>query len=131
MNRLNKTEFAFLAFLVCSLFSNDPLIRIYLYWPKVITDNLIAITKTRLYFDPLKPRFYTVKLGFTGVYISFLISAQKHKLWVLVRTASPSFHFFGGKILNNFEKACFRNGEYLRKPWNQKREQYCTIQYCS
>ena len=29
-----------------------------------------------------------VKLGFTGVYIIFLISAQKHRLWVLVRTAS-------------------------------------------
>ena len=68
------------------------------------------ITKTRLYdFDPLKPHFYVVKLGFTGVYIIFLISAQKlgcgyslepprrggsngcskHRLWVLVRTASP------------------------------------------
>ena len=32
------------------------------------------ITKTRLYnFDPLKPQFYIVKLGFTGVYIIFLI----------------------------------------------------------
>ena len=32
------------------------------------------ITKTRLYnFDPLKPHFYIVKLGFTGVYIIFLI----------------------------------------------------------
>ena len=30
--------------------------------------------KTRLYnFDPLKPHFYIVKLGFTGVYIIFLI----------------------------------------------------------
>ena len=29
-----------------------------------------------------------VKLGFTGVYIIFLISAQKHRLWVLVGTAS-------------------------------------------
>ena len=48
------------------------------------------ITKTCLYnFDPLKPNFYIVKLGFTGVYIIFLISAQKHRLWVLVRTASP------------------------------------------
>ena len=48
-----------------------------------------CITKTRLYsFDPLKPHFYTVKRGFTGVYIIFLISAQKHRLWVLVRTAS-------------------------------------------
>ena len=38
-----------------------------------------SITKTRLYnFDPLKPHFYIVKLGFTGGYI---ISAQKHRLW--------------------------------------------------
>ena len=50
----------------------------------------LSITKTRLYnFDPLKPHFYIVKLGFTRVYTMFLISAQKHKLWVLVRTASP------------------------------------------
>ena len=42
--------------------------EIYLYF---------IITKTRLYnFDPLKPHFYTVKLGFTGVNIIFLISAQ-------------------------------------------------------
>ena len=35
------------------------------------------ITKTCLYnVDPLKPHFYIVKLGFTGVYIIFLISAQ-------------------------------------------------------
>ena len=40
-------------------------------------------------FDPLKPHFYLVKLGFTGVHIISLISAQKHRLWVLVRTASP------------------------------------------
>ena len=38
---------------------------------------VFIITKTCLYnFDPLKPHFYIVKLGFTGVYISFLISAQ-------------------------------------------------------
>ena len=40
--------------------------------------------------DPLTPHFYMVKLGFTGIYILFLIFAQKHKLWVLVRTASSS-----------------------------------------
>ena len=35
------------------------------------------ITKTYLYnFDPLKPHFYIVKLGFTGVNIIFLISVQ-------------------------------------------------------
>ena len=49
----------------------------------------VSVTKTYLYnFDPLKPHFYTVKLGFTGVYIIFPISALKHRLWVLVRTAS-------------------------------------------
>ena len=52
-------------------------------------DSDQPITKIYLHnFDPLKPHFYTVQLGFTGVYIIFLISAQKHRLWVLVRTAS-------------------------------------------
>ena len=38
---------------------------------------VVNITKTRLYdIDPLKPHFYIVKLGFTGVYIIFLMSAQ-------------------------------------------------------
>ena len=35
------------------------------------------ITKTCLYnFNPLKPHFYIVKLGFAGVHIIFLISVQ-------------------------------------------------------
>ena len=39
--------------------------------------RLHFIRKTCLYnFDPLKPHFYKVKLGFTGVYIILLISAQ-------------------------------------------------------
>ena len=46
------------------------------------------MTRTYLYdFDTHKPHFDIVKLGFTGAYIIFLISAQKHTLWVLVRTA--------------------------------------------
>ena len=41
------------------------------------SNSHFTITKTRLYiFYPLKPHFYIVKLGFTGVYIIFLISAQ-------------------------------------------------------
>ena len=36
---------------------------------------------------PITPHFYILKLGFTGVYICFLIFALKHSLWVLVRTA--------------------------------------------
>ena len=57
---------------------------------RIYLTELQFITKTFLYYtDPLKPHFYIVKLGFTGVYIIFLIFAQKHGLWVLVRTASP------------------------------------------
>ena len=47
--------------------------------PKIKELDILAffITRTRLYnFDPLKPHFYNVKLGFTGVYIIFLSSAQ-------------------------------------------------------
>ena len=66
------------------------LIEAYLKWN---IDNLSdsscstiipgSVTKTYLYnFDPLEPHLYIVKLGFTGVYIIFLISAQKHRLWV-------------------------------------------------
>ena len=51
------------------------------------TDELEkTITKSYLYnFNPLKPHFYVVKLGFTGVYIMFLISVQKHRLIVGTR----------------------------------------------
>ena len=61
-----------------------------------------SITKTYRYnFDPLKPHFYIVKLGFTGVYIIFVISAQKHRLWVLVRTASiPTIYVLSRKMKN-------------------------------
>ena len=83
--------------------------------------QLLCITKTNLYnFDPtpppppLKPHFYIVKLGFTGVYIIFLISAQKHRLWVLTlyvlsRNMKISeffilkFSVFGGEIFYIFE----------------------------
>ena len=41
---------------------------------------------------PLKPHVYPVKLGFTGVYINFHISARKNRLWVLVRTALSCTH---------------------------------------
>ena len=40
-------------------------------------ETISNITKTRLYnFDPLKPHFYIVKVGFTWLYIICLISAQ-------------------------------------------------------
>ena len=62
--------------------------NIYIYiffFAKVLTRpnfTSVYITKTCLYnVDPVKPQFYIVKLGFTAVYIIFLISAQKHRLW--------------------------------------------------
>ena len=62
------------------------------YWDILTADHMypkICITKTYLCnVDPLKPYFYIVKLGFTGVHIIFLILLKKHRLWVLVRTAS-------------------------------------------
>ena len=70
--------------------------------------------KKRLYsFDPLKPHFYIVKLGFTGVYVIFLISAQNIDEAVLTNThnlcfeqkcekyqkfLSENFHFLVGKF---------------------------------
>ena len=80
----------------------------------------VSIRQTCLtYFDPLKPHFYIVKLGFTGVSIIFSYFCSKHRLWVLVRTASPRrggsneypqskcfigiFSVFGGEIFYSFE----------------------------
>lgn len=37
-------------------------------------------------FHPSKPHVYVAGLGSTGVYIIFIISSEKHRLWVLVRT---------------------------------------------
>ena len=48
------------------------------------------ITKTYPYnFDPLKPHFlYSKTRVYRDIHYFFLISAHKHRLWVLVRTAS-------------------------------------------
>ena len=88
----------------------------------------MSITRTRLYnFDPLKPHFYIVKLGFTGVYINFLISAQNidcgyplepprpggsneyphsmfwSEIWKISEFFIWKFSFFGSKIFCIFE----------------------------
>ena len=63
---------------------------------------LSSITKTCLYnFDPLKPHFYIVKLGFTGVYIIFLISAQSmfgEEIWKISVFLSENFQFLEVKF---------------------------------
>ena len=51
--------------------------KIHSFYHRHFRRSLISIKKPCLYsFDPLKPHFYIVKLGFTGVYIIFLISVQ-------------------------------------------------------
>ena len=51
--------------------------KLHILWHLVSSLVAMGITKTRLCnFDPLKPHFYIVKLGITGVYIIFLISDQ-------------------------------------------------------
>ena len=63
------------------------------------------ITKTRLYnSDPLQPHFYIVKLGFTGVYIIFLISAQNIAEAVLTSTHNLCFEPKYGKYQNFYRK---------------------------
>ena len=117
---------------------------------------LFAITKTRLYnVDPLQPHFYIAKVGFTGVYINFLISAQKHRLWVLVRTArrggsneypqsmfwieiwkkkileffSKNFHFLAVKFSIYLNRLVFvmLNCRKFRVKWNRPKSPFRTI----
>ena len=89
---------------------------------------MFTITKLFLYnFDPLKPHFYIVKLGFTGVYIIFLISAENiycgyslepprrggsneypqslfsAEIWKNIRIFYLKIFIFGGKIFSIFE----------------------------
>ena len=64
--------------------SNEYPQHIFSWRNKIISYTFqLIITKSCLYnFDPLKPYFYLVKLGFTGIYIIvFLIFARKHRLW--------------------------------------------------
>ena len=64
-----------------SVFSKN-IVLVYCYVLRTISNasgSLQCITKRSLYnFDLLKPHFYIVKLGFTGVYIIFLFSVQNH-----------------------------------------------------
>ena len=58
---------------------NEKVAQLLFYSVFIMKTYLIVYT-----FDPFISHFYIVQLGFTGVYIIFLISAQKHRLWVLV-----------------------------------------------
>ena len=53
--------------------SNSISVFIKIYFQKLNIFQNVNITKTRLYsFDPLKPHFYMVKLGFTRYTLIFL-----------------------------------------------------------
>ena len=68
---------------------------------------------TYIILTPVKRNFYIIKLGFTGVDIIFLISAQKHRLWVLVRTAS--FYVFFRMLSENFQFSVVKFLIYLNR----------------
>ena len=78
-----------------------------------VQQNVIYITKTYLYnFDPLKPLYYSK----TGVYRGidyFLISAQKHRLWVLVRTALPTHNLCFSRNKKNIRYFLSENFQFL------------------
>ena len=62
--------------------------------------TLLVITKIYLYnFDPLKPYFYIVKLGFTGVYN--LCFKQKYEKYLIF--LSENFQILGAEVFNIFE----------------------------
>ena len=82
-------------------------------WDEFEAVYACSITKTCPYsFDPIKPHFYIVKLGFTGVYIIFLISAQNidcghsleppQKYEKYQNFFSETFHFLVFKFFNIF-----------------------------
>ena len=77
----------------------------------IFTPGALHITKTYLYnFDPLTLNFYIVKLGFTGVYIILLISAEKFLVEaVLTSTHNLSFEQKSEK----YQKFLFENFHFL------------------
>ena len=73
---------------------------------------LRIITKTCLYnFDPLKPHFYIVKLGFTWVYIIFLILLKNincgYSLEPPHRGGSNEYPQYTEAVLTSTHNLCF------------------------
>ena len=64
---------------------------------------------TCIILTPLNPAFMFCKTGVYRVYNFFLIFAPKHRLWVLIRPASPSTHNLEHKceIYQNFLSESF------------------------
>ena len=66
----------------------DPLNVMYALKYPAFENN---ITETYLYnFDPLKPHFYIVKLGFTGVTLFFLFLLRNVDCWYSLKQISEA-----------------------------------------
>ena len=94
------------------LWNSEPLVK----RRQNLSGHLASSSRKHTYIIlTLKPHFYIVKLGFTGVYIIFLISAQKHRLWYSLESPRrggsneyPQSMFFsrwGGS--NEYHNLCF------------------------
>ena len=99
----------------------------------IVQDNLHLrssyITKTYLYnFDPLKPHFYIVKLGFTGVNIIFLISAQKHRLCEAVLTSTHNLCF--EQKCENYQSFLSENFQFLEMKFSIYLNRHVFIMTC-
>ena len=100
---------------------------------------MLLSRKIYLYnFDPLKPHFYTVKLGFTGVYIIFHISVQNRwggsneypqsmfcaEIWKISQFfLSENFQFLEMKFSIYLNRRvfvmCCNNGSLYKPSWFQ------------
>ena len=75
-----------------------------------------CITKTYLYnFDPLKPHFYIVKLGLTGVYIISLISAQNIDCGYLLEPPRQKYEKYLNFLSENFQFLEIKFSIYLNR----------------
>ena len=100
-----------------------------------------SITKTYLYnVDPLKPHFYIVKVGFTGVYIIFLISAQKQgssneypqsmfraEIWKISDFLSENFQFLVVKFSIYLNRRVFIMHSLPKAPKEEMRSKKVTF----
>ena len=76
--------------------------------------NLGCIKKTRLCnFDPLRPHFYVAKLGFTGIYIIFLISAKNIDCGYSLEPPRRSLEQKYEKYQNFLSEISFSDGKIL------------------
>ena len=88
----------------------------------LIPSCVVTLRKARLYnLNLVKPHFYIVNLEFTGINIIFLISAQKHRLWIFVRNALVNWSLHVGiTIFFLFPLKNIDCGYSLETPWFER-----------